>query len=153
MESCTNKTTARVVNWRGNPEFTFNLIDTPGLNDPEPGLDSLNIAEMADELKKMQHINVFLVVFNGSNPRFDNSLIAMIRIFQGIFGKEFVDKNTVFEFTNWAHDKKSVRRRGEDKSEEHWASELNKKLKELVGAQGTVPAVFIDSLYDIDDDR
>jgi len=153
MESCTNKTTAKRVNWRGNPALSFTLIDTPGLNDPEPGKDSLNIAEMADELKKMQHINVFLIVFNGSNPRFDNSLIAMIRIFQNMFGREFVEKNTVFEFSNWAHDKKSVRRRGTEKNESHWIAELNKRLRELVGSQGDVPAVFIDSLYDEEDDQ
>ena len=80
-------------------------MDTPGLNDPTPGKDSLNIAEMAEELKKMKHVNVFLIVFNGSNPRFDHSLIAMIKIFQGMFGSEFLVKNTVFEFTNWAHDR------------------------------------------------
>lgn len=153
MESCTNKTTARRVNWRGGPDLSFNLIDTPGLNDPEPGKDSLNIAEMADELKKMLHVNVFLIVFNGSNPRFDHSLIAMIRIFQNMFGKEFVEKNTVFEFSNWAHDKKSVKRRGHDKNETHWISELNKRLRELVGSQGNVPGVFIDSVYDVEDDQ
>ena len=70
-------------------------------------------------------------VFNGSNPRFDNSLIAMIKIFQNMFGREFLEKNTVFEFTNWAFDSKSVRRRGPIKNEAYWTNELNKKLREL----------------------
>ena len=105
MSSCTNKTTAKDLYWRGIQDLPFTLVDTPGLNDPEPGRDSLNIAEMAEELKKMKHVNVFLIVFNGSNPRFDHSLIAMIKIFKGMFGSEFLLKNTVFEFTNWAHDR------------------------------------------------
>ena len=106
MSSCTNKTTAKDLHWRGiRNDLPFTLVDTPGLNDPTPGKDSLNIAEMAEELKKMKHVNVFLIVFNGSNPRFDHSLIAMIKIFQGMFGSEFLVKNTVFEFTNWAHDR------------------------------------------------
>ena len=70
-----------------------------------------------------------------------------------MFGREFVEKNTVFEFSNWAHDKKSVRRRGQDKNEAHWMAELNRRLRELVGSQGEVPAVFIDSLYDEEDDH
>ncbi len=126
------------------------MIDTPGLNDPEPGRDSLNIAEMVEELKKLKDVNVFLIAFNGSDPRFNNSLIAMIKIFQNMFGREFLEKNTVFEFTNWSHDKASVRRRGTSKTEAYWAGELNKQLKELfaVPASVTVPAVFIDSLWD-----
>merc|ERR1719167_1689257 len=103
---------------------------------------------MVDELKKILHVNVFLIIFNGSNPRFDHSLIAMLRIFQNMFGKEFLEKNTVFEFSNWAHDKKSKRRRGAEKNESFWKLELNNRLRELVASTGNVPAVFIDSLFD-----
>ena len=75
----------------------------------------------------------------------------MMRIFQNIFGKEFLENNTVFEFTNWAHDKKSVKRRGQEKNENYWMMELNKKLQEQFGSKKSVPAVFIDSLYDEED--
>ena len=152
MDSCTNKTTAKLVNWRGG-NFEFNLIDTPGLNDPEQGRDTINIAEMCDELKKLKSVNTFLIVFNGSNPRFDQSLIAMIRIFIGMFGPEFLEKNTVFEFSNWAHDRKSIRRRGQDKNEAYWTAELNNQLRAKVGCKSQVPAVFIDARYDDDDDE
>ena len=77
----------------------------------------------------------------------------MIKIFQSIFGKEFLEKNTVFEFTNWAEDKKSVKRRGQDKNENHWMLELNKKLQAEFGTKKSVPAVFIDSLYDEDEQQ
>merc|ERR1719186_2044371 len=151
MSSCTNKTTANKVEWSGEEGREFVLIDTPGLNDPTPLKDSVNILEMAEELKKLEAVNVFLIVFNGASPRFDSSLIAMVRIFQGMFGKEFLEKNVVFEFTNWGHDKQSVRRRGEDKNEEYWTREINRKLGEAVGEEVDAPAVFIDSLYDEND--
>ena len=60
MKPCTNKTTAKKVYWRGDAKKPFTLVDTPGLNDPEPGRDSTNISEMADERKKLSHVNVFL---------------------------------------------------------------------------------------------
>ena len=151
MESHTNKTTARTVLWRGDAGLQFTLIDTPGLNDPEPGKDERNSRELMSELKKLKHINVFLIVFNGSNPRFDNALIKMMKVFQNILGKEFLEKNTVFEFTNWAHDRKSVKRRGSLKNENYWMTELNKRLQAEFGSKNVVPAVFIDSLYDKDD--
>merc|ERR1712126_47618 len=153
MSSCTNKTTAKNLLWRGIRDLPFTLVDTPGLNDPEPGRDSLNIAEMTEELKKMKHVNVFLIVFNGSNPRFDHSLIAILKIFQGMFGNEFLKQNTVFEFTNWAHDRKSKRRRGITKNEDYWKDELNKKLRELVGCSSDIPAVFIDACHDPEDEE
>jgi len=153
MDPCTNMTVAKRVSWRGNSDFPITLIDTPGLNDPEKGKDSLNIAEMTKELIELEYINVFLIVFNGSNPRFDDSLIAMLQIFRNMFGIEFLEKNTVFEFSNWAHDEQSVRRRGTRKNESHWIAELNRKLKELVGSEGIIPSVFLDSLYDEDDDQ
>ena len=90
MKPCTNKTTAKKVYWRGDAKKPFTLIDTPGLNDPEPGRDSTNISEMADELKKLSHVNVFLIVFHGGMPRFDSSLITMLKLFKSLFGKEFL---------------------------------------------------------------
>ena len=70
-----------------------------------------------------------------------------------MFGREFLEKNTVFEFTNWVHDKKAVKKRQtQGKDEVYWKNELNSKLRELVGCRGEVPAVFIDALYDDEDD-
>ena len=93
MDSCTNITTAERVCWRGSSSnFPFTLIDTRGLNDPLPGKDTNNIAEMCQTLKDLKTVNTFVIVFNGSNPRFDLSLISMIKIFQGMFGQKFLEK-------------------------------------------------------------
>ena len=37
-----------------------------------------------------------------------------------------------FEFTNWDHDKRSVRRRRDDKNEAYWTEEFNNKLAQAV---------------------
>ena len=88
---------------------SFRLVDTPGLNDPEPGKDSRNIEEMVGELKKINHINVFLIVFNGSNPRFEQPLIDMLRVFCNAFGQDFLEF-VVFEIANWGLDAESERK-------------------------------------------
>ena len=151
MESCTNKTTLKTVKWRGK-DFEFNLIDTPGLNDPEPGRDKLNQKEMVEELTKLGHINVFLIVVNGSNPRFDHALIKMINLFIGMFGKDFLERNTVFEFSNWSYDTKSIKRRGPVKNEDFWTKAFNQQLGEHLGSSSNVPTVFIDALFDPTDE-
>ena len=46
--------------------------------------DSLHIAEMVKELKQLEYINAFLILFNAQNPRRDESLRAMIDIFTQI---------------------------------------------------------------------
>ena len=152
MDPGTNKTTGQEVLWRGRRGQPFYLIDTPGLKDPRPGADSTNITAMVEELKSRGKINIFLIAFNGSDPRFDDSLVEIIKIFIGMFGgREFLEHNTVFEITRWSHDRKSVNRRGEE-DEAYWSSELNRKLEELFGITTNVPTVFIDSLYDNDDE-
>ena len=152
MESCTNKTTAKEVFWRGDPDFKFTLIDTPGLNDPEPGRDTINIAEMISELKKLRNITLFLIMINGSNPRFDQSLIAMLKLFIDMFGEGFLENNTVFVFSNWSFDKKAIKKRGPKKTEGYWTNELNKQLRTNVLRSANVPALFIDARYDDEDE-
>ena len=111
----------------------FNLIDTPGLSDPREGADTRNITNMIDELKKANNVHLFLIAFNGSEPRFDESLKDMLKIFVGMFGQKFLEKNTIFEVTNWHFDPFSLRaRKRAKKDEDSLTKELNRKLKELV---------------------
>lgn len=65
---------------------------------------------MVDKLKEKQYVNGFLIVFNGQNPRFDEHLQAMLKIFKGMFGDGFF-KNTAFLFTRWSMAKKDIRAR------------------------------------------
>ena len=68
-----------------------------------------------------------------------------------MFGREFLDNNTVFEFSNWAHDRKSVRQRKE-KNEAYWTHKLNVQLRRLFNCTVQVPAVFLDAVVDDEDD-
>ena len=80
------------------------------MGDPS-GKDSLHIAEMVKELKQLEYINAFLILFNAQNPRLDESLRAMIDIFTQIFGREIFFDNVVLVFTRWEHSEKAERKR------------------------------------------
>ena len=139
MEYCTDKAIVRPCNWLGNG-FQFLLVDTPGLktcNDFEQ--------QILQKLRSLDFINLFLFVLNGSNPRLDDSLVATIRYLIKLLGKPFLENHTVFQFSNWPHDKRSKEVR--DKSEEFQTKELNRRLKELFHCKRNIPTVFIDAKY------
>ena len=103
------------------------------MSDPREGADTRNIVNMIDELKKAENVHLFLIAFNGSDPRFDESLKDMLKIFIGMFGPKFLEKNTIFEVTNWAYDQPTLKKRKKIKRDENsLTKELNRKLKELV---------------------
>ena len=61
--------------------FNRNLtIILQGLGDTD-GRDTQHIASMVRELKELDYVNAFLVVFNSQNPRMDEHLRAMLDIF------------------------------------------------------------------------
>lgn len=67
----------------GNKERHMSLIDTIGFDDPERDADADIIAELVDKLKnKCDHVNLIAIVVNGTAPRFDKSLVSMVRVFQ-----------------------------------------------------------------------
>ena len=78
------------------------------MGDPS-GRDSLHIAEMVKELKQLEYINAFLILFNAQNPRLDESLRAMIDIFTQIFGRERFFDNVIIVFTRWEHSEKTTK--------------------------------------------
>ena len=88
------------------PSESYMFFLTIGLGDPS-GKDSVNIADMVNELKQLEYINAFLILFNAQNPRLDESLRAMIDIFTQIFGRERFFDNVVLVFTQWDHSEKA----------------------------------------------
>lgn len=85
---------------------------------------------MVEKLKEQQYVNGFLIVFNAQNPRFDEHLQTMLKIFKGMFGCGFF-KNTAFLFTRWSNARKDVnaRKRAND-TEEDKKRGFNKLLYE-----------------------
>ncbi len=66
---------------------------------------------MVRELKKLEYINSFLILFNSQQPRLDESLRAMIQIFTQIFGAERFYDNVILVFTRWDHSERAERKR------------------------------------------
>ena len=83
------------------------LIDTPGLADSK-GRDSKHIGEIVDTLKFQKSINAFLIVLNGSLPRFDLNIQSMLFKFKDVFGDDFIN-NTAFVFTHWEQSENAKR--------------------------------------------
>lgn len=60
-----------------------------------------------------QEINLFLLVFNGQHPRFDETMQELLKIFRSIFGEDIW--NTVaLVFTGWEGDSKSIKQREQE---------------------------------------
>ena len=66
---------------------------------------------MVKELKLLEYINSFLILFNAQNPRLDESLRAMVDIFTQIFGRERFFDNVILVFTRWEHSARAERKR------------------------------------------
>ena len=70
--------------------FPTGTSDTKG-RDYQHALDMANI--LKDEVKS---VDVFLLLFNGGNPRFQASIIKLLKLYESIFSKDMW-KNAVTE--------------------------------------------------------
>ena len=134
------------VTWRESQE-PFCLIDTPGLFAHDRNRENEILDQMISELKtKVQHVNTFAIVLNGTNPRFDQSRKQMIRVFMKIFGSQIFEKNTVFIISHWSYNEYSVEKRIRTNQDEvSKTNGINKILQEFGVKNSAVPVIFIDS--------
>ena len=76
---CTKETKYAVGKWKGNADQEFTTVDTPGFGDSD-GEDNMLINEMVDTLKNVvKTANGFLLVFKGTDERFNEGTTQMIR--------------------------------------------------------------------------
>ena len=77
-------------------------MDTPGFGDSD-GADNQLIEEMMDVLDNtLGYTNVILLVIEGSTPRFDDPLRAMLRQMTSIFGESWWDFTLIGKIcTEW----------------------------------------------------
>ena len=156
--SCTQKTKLCDAFFNGNKEDPVSLIDTIGFDDPSTDNDAETIAELIDKLKNAcDHVNCFVLAVNGQNPRLDGSLVAMIRLFEGMFGPNFW-KQMVVVFTRMSMDKKNIKKRfkstGGKKDDEIAKAYMNEvKIKFGTTVPDDLQFLFIDSCFDADDDE
>merc|ERR1711892_58858 len=152
--SCTQSTQFGWVNFNANVGRPISLIDTIGFDDPKKDKDADIIGELVHQLKNnCDYVNLFMIAVNGQNPRLDGALMGMIRIFEGMFGKEFW-KQAVIVFTRIPMDVKSVKKRNKinKQSDEELAKEYLKVVEnEFPNGKG-LQYLFMDACYDKDED-
>ena len=147
-DGTTTTASTKTIQWRNNGQ-NICLVDTPGLFALG---ENENAAEnsIVNELKNHTNVTVFAIVLNGSKPRFDQSRKQMIRKLQTMFGKKFLEKNTVFVITHWHYDEDSrSRRKNTGQDEISWKRDVNMILKDQFGLRNPkgVPVIFLDALY------
>ena len=76
-----------------------------GASDSE-GRDYKHALEMAKIMKQeVKAVDVFLLLFNGQNPRFEASILKLLKLYQSIFSDKMwknviTEVNQVFKFSN-----------------------------------------------------
>ena len=111
-EGCTHEIRFADEFFNGDTEKPISLIDTIGFEDPDRSSDDIDekngiITELLIKLRDYcDHVNLFLLVINGDNPRIDRNLIEMIKIFEGMFGERFWSQ-VVIVFTKLHMDERS----------------------------------------------
>jgi GTPase Era involved in 16S rRNA processing len=149
IDSFTTYTNSKKVFWFDKKE-EFILIDTPGINDSNNN-DTNNISGLVDHLKEsIITLNAFIIVINGSNPRLDEPMKAMLKGFAEMFNVNFL-KQTLIVFTRWPFDEKEKLRRKENNDcEEMRTNEINKKIGELLKFDTenyTIPCFYLCNSY------
>jgi GTP-binding protein EngB required for normal cell division len=144
----TKATCTDTGHWLGNrsgspgPEFT--VVDTPGFGS-NIAEENRHVDEMVRLFKDdLKYIHLFVIMFKQTDKRLDTALWSMLKTFQHMFGPLFW-RNAVLEATHWSHSDYSAGRR--DLTEERWAQQFNKKLREEFKFNFDLPAVFIDTFY------
>ena len=156
VDSCTKETTFGDYSYAGDLKRPVTIIDTPGFDDPTKNQDAEIIANLVETLtQNFGGIHQILIAVNGTNPRLDGSMKAMISLFQGMF-TERIWGHIGIVFTKIRMDKKEVRRRekqGKD-YDQHFAREYVEGLKNTFNYRGDrqLDTFYIDSHYDNEDD-
>ena len=151
--SCTQSTVLGSAHFNGERDKLVGLIDTIGFDDPNNDTDVRVIADLVDKLKNgCNYVNLFGITVNGQSPRLDGSLVAMIRIFEEMFGEQFW-KQCVLVFTHMPMDMKSKRMRKKNRamSDDEIASEYVAEVAKKFPNSRGLRYLFIDACYDEED--
>ena len=154
-ESCTQRTKFAVVNFNGDETYPVSLIDTTGFDDPQQNKDAAIIAELVGKLKNdCDHVNLFLIVVNGTESRLNGSETAMLEILERMFGKDFW-KCVIIAFTRIPMGAEAVKLRFRTNGgvlDKDRAENYLKALKEVFPTAEGVQYLYLDSWYNKADD-
>ena len=142
------------ISWRADHYLgtgqCITVIDTPGVADTA-GQDYKQSLQLQQVLKdNIKSIDIFMLLFKGSNLRFDSSLVEMIQWYEAIFGKDMW-KHVVTETTFWSHTEAEARKREytmeltEEKRTRDWSNRFYRKPL-LVDRVLDIPVLFIDPI-------
>ena len=138
----------------GDSEKLIGLIDTIGFDDPNNDTDIGIITELVGKLKnECSHVNLFGIAVNGQSPRLDGSLVAMIRIFEEMFGEHFW-RQCVLIFTRMPMDQKGKKKREKTsgKSDENIAASYLKEVEKKFPNGRGLQYLFLDACFDEEDE-
>jgi len=144
--SCTKKTQYSCAPWLGiQSNKNFTVVDTPGFGDSDGQINEL-LAEMIKALKyNVTTTNIFLLAFNGQNPRLTSGLQIMLDQMESLFGRMFWDYAAIL-ITKWPMDQRSQDMRKHTGHDETW---LTKEMNEAIQAKShlsrNLTAFFMDS--------
>ena len=153
---CTQKVRFADEFLNGDMEKPISLIDTIGFEDPDHSLDDTDekngiISELVIRLRDYcNHINLFLLVISGDNPRMDKNLIEMIEIFEGMFGEGFWSQ-VVVVFTKLSMDERSqkkFKKTSGGKTYDEFAIDYHNGLQERFPSAVDFKYLLLDACYD-----
>ena len=150
--SCTQATILGTALFNGDKEKPpVNVIDTIGFDDPKNDTDVRIIAELVSKLKNnCDYVNLFGIAVNGQAPRIDGSLVAMIKIFEEMFGRAFWNQ-CVLLFTRVSMNEyaKKKREKLNKKSDNELATEYVGEVENMFpNGAGGLRYLFLDACYD-----
>jgi len=151
LASFTDRTTQKVLGWRGG-QGLVRCVDTPGMGDTE-GRDREHIRGIAEVLQtEVQYVSVFLVLFNGQEPRLNSHLKEMLHNFKSMFGEAFL-RNVMIGFTHWEYDRRAtIKRKKSGGTAERKAQLMNEELRRHLGHNFDCPCVFLDNTLNVSTD-
>jgi tRNA U34 5-carboxymethylaminomethyl modifying GTPase MnmE/TrmE len=138
--SQTQITTSKLVQFRDRDGgFNLRLVDTQGLSDTSGDqTDMEHIKNMVDTIRKLNHVDLFLICLDGTNPRFTPYIQETIRLFDQIF-PDFL-YHSVLIFNKWTTPDMNKLNM--------YKNEYQNMFKEKYNS-ANVPCYFIDSYYNL----
>ena len=148
-EGCTNVTQFANINFNGNKERPISLVDTVGLDEQSVEDNADVVAELVEKLRNAcDFVNLFAVLVNGNDQRFDASTSNMLKTFETMFGVELWPR-AVFVFTKLSMEKK-VKEKREKKggSDDERAKKYLEKVESVFDAAKDLKHIFVDAHFD-----
>jgi len=145
-DSCTKEAQYTCGPWLGKPSNrNFVVVDTPGFGDSDSDMASLLQDTIRVLKQNVSMTHMFLLAFDGTNPRLTSGLQQMLHQLESVFGTAFWD-NAELLITKWSMDQHSLKMRIRSGQDKAWLTRsMNKALQAKTHLDRNLTAFFIDS--------